>query len=103
MLADTAGMGKLLLAACAVLSVALGGNRMASFSIDPDPPKRGKNATITYAANTRISVEFDPGGVQWLVTDANGQVVVSIPSNCATVTANDPNTPGSAQAWTCSP
>lgn len=72
-------------------------------TINPDPPKRGKPATITYKPNTGLRIEFDPGGLDRATTDVNGDVTIQIPANCGTITVWDPNDPGGAESWTCTP
>lgn len=91
-------MGKILALAAATIAL-LGGNRMASISIDPDPPKAGKSATITYTAGASLLIEYTPGGVVRVTCGSDGKVDVVVPVGALTMSATDPNT-GTSQGWT---
>lgn len=80
-------MGKLFLAASLILLGGMTDNNHA-ISIDPDPPKAGKSATITYRAGASLIIEYTPGGVVRVTCGADGKadVVVAAGANAMLIT-----------------
>jgi len=76
---------------------------MASISIDPDPPKAGKSATITYAPNKSILIEYSPGGLVRATTDAQGHADIVVPANATYMVISDAANSSISAGYTVSP
>lgn len=95
-------MGKLLLS---VFAVALGffpttEDRMASISINPDPPTQGKAATITYVAGATLIIEYTPGGTVRVVCDAAGKANIVVAAGAQYMLVVDANNSNVSEGYT---
>jgi hypothetical protein len=86
-------MGKTRRALVAVASLAFtnGGFQVPQITINPDPPIHGQKATIHYTPNAKLKIEYAPGGVVYVTCDANGDAVVSVPTNANSMLVEDAN------------
>lgn len=90
-------MRKQFFAVAMVASVLFGDPRMDAISIDPDPPKAGESATITYAPNKKLRIEYTPSGqIVDVETDANGNVTIDVPGQSAMLITDRDNSAVSA-------
>jgi hypothetical protein len=95
-------MGKIL-ALVAVTLAGLGGFRMASISVDPDPPKAGKPCTITYTAGASLLIEWTPGGVERATCGTDGKATVNVPSSATAMLVMDANNSSVSAGYSVSP
>lgn len=94
-------MGKLLLDVLAVSFLAIGGtHRMANISIDPDPPKQGKSATVTYAPNKAIVIEATPGGIIRGTCGTDGKFDFVVPAGAQLLLVYDANNTSVSSGYT---
>jgi hypothetical protein len=96
-------MGNPLAALTLVLCGLFTGDRMTQITIDPDPPKAGKSATITYVAGADIIIEYTPGGTIRRTCDANGKVDVTVPAGAQYMLIVDASNSSVSSGYTVTP